>query len=233
MINVLVSLDLSVNEAKAYIALLSNGPQNISALAHKASIPRSKAYSVIRRLIKKEMVDTISSKPLVVVAIHPEYALERFVKHHQQLANDVREIIKELEEVMNDKIRNKTYMIIDRSSEYIHNLINNARYSLLLMFDAQNLNITERYKDEIILAYRNGIEVKILANINSLIDGIEIKRYEGSNNMLIIDDTLVLFDGLEKYYVFNDKEFVKMYMRIFYNMWNNSIIQFNTSSRNG
>ncbi|RMF29926.1 MAG: hypothetical protein D6752_05050, partial [Candidatus Nitrosothermus koennekii] len=108
---ILEEFGLSKNEAKAYLTLLIHGPQNSSDLAYKASIPRAKVYSVINRLVKKDLVVLINKKPIIVDAIPPMNAFDELIKHYEVLTKNVKHGIDLLEKV---RIENRRSLVLDK-----------------------------------------------------------------------------------------------------------------------
>jgi sugar-specific transcriptional regulator TrmB len=54
-------LGFSLYEARVYVALLRHGPQNGNEVAKSASLPSSKVYSTLERLVSKGLVHTVRS----------------------------------------------------------------------------------------------------------------------------------------------------------------------------
>lgn len=73
------SLDISIYEAKVYIALNSDGPLLVRAIAKNANIPRTAVYSPLEKLLKKGLASkTIFGKRTYYSAVDPQHLLAYF-----------------------------------------------------------------------------------------------------------------------------------------------------------
>jgi HTH-type transcriptional regulator, sugar sensing transcriptional regulator len=71
-------LGFSLYEARVYVALLRHGPQNGNEVAKSASLPSSKVYSTLERLVSKGIVHTVrSGGSTQYVCVLPEELLPR------------------------------------------------------------------------------------------------------------------------------------------------------------
>jgi len=50
------TLGLTYYGARAYLVLVSMGPQGAAAVAEASGVPRSKVYDVLRRLVREEWI---------------------------------------------------------------------------------------------------------------------------------------------------------------------------------
>ncbi|MFZ2193073.1 MAG: helix-turn-helix domain-containing protein [Candidatus Moraniibacteriota bacterium] len=70
------ALNLSIYEAKIYIALQQNGPLLIKTLSRHAEIPRTTIYTPLQKLLKRGFASkTVFGKRTYYSAIQPEYLL--------------------------------------------------------------------------------------------------------------------------------------------------------------
>lgn len=78
MINKLIELGLSENEAKAYIALVKKNPATAYEVALGSNIPTSKIYGVLSRLQEKEVVSVLEDeKKKKYIPIAPDEFIEQ------------------------------------------------------------------------------------------------------------------------------------------------------------
>jgi len=70
---------LSEYESRAYLALLKHDTLTISELAYHAQIPRTKAYAVVKTLVKKGLVELLDKKPVRCRALPPEETLQNLI----------------------------------------------------------------------------------------------------------------------------------------------------------
>lgn len=220
---------LSKNEAKAYFTLLSSGPQGSSDLAYKANIPRPKIYSIINRLVKRDLAMIINKKPIIVDAMPPLDAFNTLAKHYEELAKSVKDTIVLLDKLRNsrrDPMQDRTYKIItDTAIESICNAIRDAKQSVLLTINGLAINIINECRD-IIKKRSKDIVIKLITSTDLILDGIETKKSNVRINSIIIDnETLFLIDANNnRCYLFNDKEFANAYLQTFYNEWERCLV---------
>lgn len=92
----LVALGFSLNESRAYAALLSESPATGYEVGVRAQIPRSAVYGVLRRLVKVGVVRAIRGAPERFVPAAPDDLLsmlrKRFDASAETLADAVRKI---------------------------------------------------------------------------------------------------------------------------------------------
>ena len=68
-------LGLTDYGARAYLALVTHGPQGAAAVAERSGVPRSKVYEVLRRLVREEWVAASGTRPLIYTARDPREAM--------------------------------------------------------------------------------------------------------------------------------------------------------------
>ncbi len=228
LLTALEEFGLSKNEAKAYLALLFNGPQSSSDLAYKASIPRAKVYSIINRLVKRDLAMIINTKPIIVDVIPPLDAFAQVATHYEELAKSTKHTISLLDELRNSKrdpILDRTYKILtDTLIDNINNAIQEAKHSTLLTINSLAMNIINECKYAI---EHSNIVIKMLTNTDLMIENVEIRKSNVyANNIIIDEEMLFLIDATaNRCYLFNDKEFVNTYVQTFYHEWNRCLIE--------
>ena len=72
VVEALVALGFSLNEGRAYAALLSHGPQTGYEVGQRAQVPRSAVYGALRRLVSVGAARSIAGTPERFVAAPPE-----------------------------------------------------------------------------------------------------------------------------------------------------------------
>jgi HTH-type transcriptional regulator, sugar sensing transcriptional regulator len=92
----LVALGFSLNESRAYAALLAESPATGYEVGVRAQIPRSAVYGVLRRLVKAGAVRAIAGAPERFVPAPPDDLLsmlrKRFDAQAETLADAVRKL---------------------------------------------------------------------------------------------------------------------------------------------
>jgi len=71
---------LSEYETRVYIALVLVGPAGVSKISQVSGVPRTKCYSVARSLLSKGLAIRVSAKPLILDAVRPEVASNRYAE---------------------------------------------------------------------------------------------------------------------------------------------------------
>ncbi len=82
-IELLSSLGLTVQEGKAYIALLRSGPVTPYRIAKDSGIPTGKIYDVVQRLSLRGLVTEVSGSDGGLVAKDPDSALREMADRYQ------------------------------------------------------------------------------------------------------------------------------------------------------
>jgi len=133
-------LGLSENEARAYIALLSDNPLSAYEVAKKSGIPSSKIYEVMRKLDNRSMVQSIHgerSRSFVPVP------LDEFINNYR---SDIEESLETLNSELSDlKVgidKSYTWHIKKYDSLLLkaRRMINTAETSLLIQLWPEEMN---------------------------------------------------------------------------------------------
>jgi len=72
-------LGLTPYESRAYVSLMIQGPMSPSELAQKTSIPRPRAYDVLRSLAEKGLLMEQSGRPSIYAAVEPAQGLKNLL----------------------------------------------------------------------------------------------------------------------------------------------------------
>jgi len=72
-------LGLTPYESRAYVSLMIQGPMSPSELAQKTSIPRPRAYDVLRSLTEKGLLMEQSGRPSIYAAVEPAQGLKNLL----------------------------------------------------------------------------------------------------------------------------------------------------------
>mgnify|MGYP000935008229 FL=1 len=78
LVNALQDMGLSMNEAKAYQALLRRGPANGYEISKRSGITRSVIYGVLDRLVDKGYALAVDSDPVVYAPLPPSQLVKRY-----------------------------------------------------------------------------------------------------------------------------------------------------------
>ena len=93
----LVALGFSLNESRAYAALLSESPATGYEVGVRAQIPRSAVYGVLRRLVSAGAVRAIAGAPERFVPAAPEDLLSMLRKRFDAQADTLAEAVRRME----------------------------------------------------------------------------------------------------------------------------------------
>lgn len=97
IVEALTSLGFSLNEGRAYAALLSHGPQTGYEVGQRAQVPRSAVYGALRRLVAVGAARSIAGTPERFVASPPDTLLALLRKRFDNQAETLEHAIAELD----------------------------------------------------------------------------------------------------------------------------------------
>lgn len=97
VVDALTSLGFSLNEGRAYAALLRWGPQTGYEVGQRAQVPRSAVYGALRRLVSVGAARSIAGTPERFVASPPETLLALLRKRFDAQAETLETAISELD----------------------------------------------------------------------------------------------------------------------------------------
>jgi len=91
-------LGLSEYEARVYVTLIESGRANARILSVMSGVPRTKVYSVLKKLIDINLVVEIPEEPRKFAPTPPEIALKSYLKSYQNLVENLVSVVTSLEE---------------------------------------------------------------------------------------------------------------------------------------
>src|ERR1044072_3800773 len=103
----LEELGLSNYEASAYFGLLGKGLITANDLAYSSGLPRTKIYSILKRLERKKLVIISNQKPLMFRALSPANTFGNLLLKHEEKINGLRKLVERLKVINEDGLRNK------------------------------------------------------------------------------------------------------------------------------
>ncbi len=96
----LQKLGFTAYEARAYIALVVNGPLTATELASKSEIPQPRVYDVVQSLLAKGLILVSEGRPRKFTAIDPSIALRSYVdRRHLEERKALEEVLREVRSV--------------------------------------------------------------------------------------------------------------------------------------
>lgn len=107
LVKLLKDLGLNTYEAKAYLALLENGPLPPSKISSITGIPRPRIYDVLESLRKKHFCTLEPRRPLIYGAVNPDSLLSILKKKvEEEMQERIRRIEKTIS-ALKSKVKTK------------------------------------------------------------------------------------------------------------------------------
>jgi len=175
-------LGLSEYEAKIYVSLVEAGQAKARTLSVMSGVPRTKVYSVLRKLIDMGLVTEIPGEPRRFSPTSPRIALGSYLRSYQDTVQSLSSLISTLEDAFR-KARNKggmrrslmwTISGRENTLKKIQEMLAKAKKSVLIVTNENGL----------ILLYKTFNKM-----FDELVDrAVEIKitTTDGSNNKHLI-----------------------------------------------
>mgnify|MGYP001041898313 CR=1 FL=1 len=92
-------LGLSEYEAKLYLSLLEQGAAKARTLSMMSGVPRTKVYSVLKKLVDMGLVTEVPEDPRRFVPTPPRTALKSYVHSYQNMVGNLLAVVSSLEEI--------------------------------------------------------------------------------------------------------------------------------------
>src|SRR6185437_13832078 len=89
----LEEMGLSKYESSAYYNLLGKGMISATEIAYSSNLPRTKIYSILKRLENKKLVLINNQKPLMCRAISPKEAFNGIIIKYENKLNGLKKMI--------------------------------------------------------------------------------------------------------------------------------------------
>lgn len=198
---------LSKYEAQAYVTLITKGTISASELAYYSDLPRTKVYPTLLKLEKKKIAIISKSKPIMCTAIAPEDAFDEIIQEQINRVNAMNSLTTKLKRLSEDSKKargseEKRYFHLAQNYVFkqFQTMIEGSKTSIHAIIDSWGLSLISQCKDELLVALRRNIDVKIIIPSNlvgtetfhNLPSEIKIKTAEVSQNMITFDDSEIL-----------------------------------------
>lgn len=198
---------LSKYEAQAYVTLITKGTISASELAYYSDLPRTKVYPTLLKLEKKKIAIISKSKPIMCTAIAPEDAFDEIIQEQINRVNAMNSLTTKLKRLSEDSKKargseEKRYFHLAQNYVFkqFQTMIDGSKTSIHAIVDSWGLGLISQCKDELLVALRRNIDVKIIIPSNlvgtetfhNLPSEIKIKTAEVSQNMITFDDSEIL-----------------------------------------
>jgi len=169
----LVELGLTLNEARAYSALLQLGTGTATEIARTGGVPRQKVYETLRVLEERGFVRSAAAGVTAHTPVPPTEALAAWLRQREH----ERRFEAEHDEALADRLRQtlprprRTKPLLEeletivgraRTSEALERLVGSAERTLHMMQQPPFLQARSRWNEAEAAAATRGVEVKIL-----------------------------------------------------------------------
>ncbi len=160
LVEKLLNLGLSPNEAKAYIALLEKEAASPLEIASTANIPVSKIYFVLNELEKKGLIESQHSRPKIYRVANPERSLRTLAERYIKAEKEAISLIKKISS-MGNQPKLATFWVIRGRRNIINRvkeMIDKTKYSLAI---ATTDNLIEKMVGNIRKAVERNVNISI------------------------------------------------------------------------
>ncbi len=185
-------LGLTPYESRAYVSLIIHGPLSPTELARRSSIPRPRAYDVLRSLMEKGLLVEQSGKPPIYASVEPEQGLKNLLiglemetlgqleEKRRTIQGLTQTLSRMYEKSKNLKLERSRVWYTWRDSAFIatySEAIRNCEKEILVA--STSLRPPEKEILEAVeYALKNGKSVKVVRQITDLWTLDELARYE-------------------------------------------------------
>ena len=240
LIGNLEELGLSKYESSAYLTLIQKGSLAPSEIAYYSNLPRTKVYSVLKKLEKKRLSVISQEKPLIFTPIPPEEAFHEILQLSERRIKNMKRIVETLQKI-NDELHRpvgceeKRYTILNAKSAFskVNDLIACCKSSINASLDTWGVRFLSQCKDSIVKAMTNNVKFRLLVGYDSLDDeslinmpeDITVRIGDIRSSRIIIDSvSMILMDSKNgKAALFNSLDVIgASYIRHFEEDWTNA-----------
>jgi sugar-specific transcriptional regulator TrmB len=155
-------LGLSEYEAKIYVALIKAGYANARTPSAASGVPRTKVYSVLRKLVSINLVVEIPEEPRRFSPVSPEVAFKTYLESYKSKVDNIVSVISTLDEIFRKTKRGEIlhkgelWVIIGKQQilKKIREMLSKAKYMVDLVTNENGLillyNEFNRFFDELV-----------------------------------------------------------------------------------
>lgn len=236
----LEELGLSKYESSAYLTLIQKGSLAPSEIAYYSNLPRTKVYSVLKKLEKKRLSIISQEKPLIFSPIPPEEAFHEILQLSERRIKNMKRIVESLQKI-NDEFHRpvgceeKRYTILNAKSAIlkVNDLIACCKTSINASLDTWGVRFLSQCKDSIVKAMTNNVKFRLLVGYDSIDDecllampeDITVRVGNIRSSRIIIDSvSMILMDSKNgKAALFNSLDVIGVsHIRHFEEDWTNA-----------
>jgi len=164
-------LGLSEYEAKLYVSLIEVGQATARKLSVFSGVPRTKVYTVLKRLIDMGFVTEIPGEPRRFLPVPPNIALKSYLQTYRDMTQNLSSLISTLEEALKrartqEKLRQGSIWTISGKQNIfkkIREMLINAKRSVYIITNGNGLILLFRMFSRLLdeLASRS-VKIKII-----------------------------------------------------------------------
>jgi HTH-type transcriptional regulator, sugar sensing transcriptional regulator len=231
----LEEIGLSKYESSAYYNLLGKGMISATEVAYCSNLPRTKIYSILKKLENKKLVLINYQKPLMCRAVSPKEAFKDIITKYENKLNGIKKIIFNLQQI-NDEglqskgIEEKKYFVLNQFSttSKIIDLIRKSKESIDAMINPWGNKLLIYSKDELKKIIIDGVRVRIICDTKCelenkiLPNAIEQKFSKITTNVFIFDNYNVLIldsIGTKSALIHSNEIFLTTMINQFNDLW--------------
>ena len=205
VVDALISLGFSLNEGRAYAALLSGGASTGYEVAQRAQVPRSAVYAVLRKLVANGAARSIPGTPERFVGVPPSELMTLLKKRFESSQEDLERAVKSLDvdAQVPDAFTVRGY---DRVIEEARQLIDSAQDRIVLSGWPRELAKLER---ELAEAHDRGVYTVIFSHaeipaglagvcFSYGVDEAGLEEFWKHRLVLVVDDARTLIGATEQ-----------------------------------
>ncbi|MDQ6722643.1 MAG: hypothetical protein M3Z01_00025 [Thermoproteota archaeon] len=235
---------LSKYESSAYYNLLGKGMISATEIAYSSNLPRTKIYSILKKLENKKLVLINYQKPLMCRAVPPNEAFSEIINKYENKLNGLKKIIYNLQQINDEGLRSKgieekKYFVLNQFSttNKIIDLVRKAKESIDAMINPWGNKLLIHSKDELVKIILEGIRIRIIFDNKCKLENkilphaIEQKFSKITTNVFIFDNYHILIldnSGTKSALIHSNEIFLSTMMNQFNDIWNdqeNNIIR--------
>ncbi len=219
-LNALASIGLSQYESKCFLASLQSGPATINQIGLTASVPRTKVYGAVRKLVERGLLEQAEDDPKIFVAKSPKEVLVPLLDREQHRIKQGIEALSELEVIhqsmglvkRGETLRSKVLRYHPRTSitRRILELFKNSKRKILVLTTANGLIRLSKMSDVLFERSQLGMTLEMFSSSREEpVFSTAVQNLKEVNNcvvsllpstapvqIIIVDETFVLISEL-------------------------------------
>lgn len=227
---------LSKYESSAYYNLLGKGMVSATEIAYCSNLPRTKVYSILKKLEKKKLVLINYQKPLLCRAVSPKEAFNDMVNKYENKFNGLKKTVHNLQQINDEGLRNKgieekKYFVLNQFSttNIIIDLIKKTKKSVDAMINLWGNKLLASSKDELVKTIIDGVGVRVIFDTKCRIEektipnSVEKKFAKITTNIFVFDSYNILIldnSGTKSALIQSNEIFLSTIMNQFNDLWN-------------